>query len=624
MLLAFALAGWGAAPAAEAAFGPLGDDFRLSFMGPAGDKTYTVGPPSTAYNPTANEYLVVWSGVGRPTFIAAEIEIFAQRVSASGAPVGQPIRVSEMGPDTSFDYRAVDPSVAYNSEDDQYLVTWSGDDDTGSLGDDELEIFGQRLTAAGVQTGANDFRLSDMGPDGDTAYRADDPSVVYNRAASEYLVTWSGDDDTGSLVDGELEIFGQRLTAAGAPAGLNDFRVSDMGADGFTDYGAFEPSVANSAADNEYLVTWSGDDIAGALADEEFEIFGQRLTAAGAGTGANDFRISDLGPDGDADYEAFGQRVVYNSADDEYLVTWVGDDDTAPLVDNEYEVFGQRLSAAGAEAGANDFRISGMGPDGSIQYGAVDLSLAYSSARDEYLVTWSGEDDSAPLADEEFEIFGQRLTATGAEVGTADFRISDMGPDGDTAYGAGVPSVAYNSADDQFLVTWKSDDDTAPLVDDEFEIFGRRLGDTPSPGGVGTPGGGTAGGGTAGGAGPAAFGARTLVTLRLAARRIPASGPLAVRVANANGFEITGRLSGRTANPVGARRRHIGLKAKAFTIGATAKKTVRLRLPRPLRRLLRSHRKLKLRLTAQVKDPAGNSRSAKQKVTPRLKTKRRN
>ena len=46
--------------------------------------------------------------------------------------------------------------------------------------------------------------------------------------------------------------------------------------------------------------------------NNEFEIFGQRLTAAGAGAGANDFRVSDMGPDGNPNYEAFTPSVAYN------------------------------------------------------------------------------------------------------------------------------------------------------------------------------------------------------------------------------------------------------------------------------------------------------------------------
>ena len=120
------------------------------------------------------------------------------------------------------------------------------------------------------------------------------------------------------------------------------------------------------------------------------------------------------------------------------------------------------------------------------------------------------------------------------------------------------------------------------------------------------------------------FGARTLVTLRLAARRIPAKGPLKVRVANGNGFVVTGRLSGQTTKPVSvSRKRRITLKAGAFSVGAKAKETVKLRLPRALRRLLKRKGKLSLRLTATVKDPAGNIRTVKKKVAPRLKGKRR-
>ena len=63
------------------------------------------------------------------------------------------------------------------------------------------------------EVGENDFRLSDMGPDGTTLYAALNPSVAYSSISGEYLVAWSGDDDTGFLVDDELEIFGQRYTS---------------------------------------------------------------------------------------------------------------------------------------------------------------------------------------------------------------------------------------------------------------------------------------------------------------------------------------------------------------------------------------------------------------------------
>ena len=487
--LAFALG-----PAsAKAAFGPLGDDLRISFMGPNGSTAYSAEYPSVAHNPGASECLVVWSGEALTTPLGEiETEVFAQRVSTNGALLGGPIRVSDMGPDGDASYEASSPRVAYSRANDQYLVTWEGDDNTAPLVDDEFEVFGQLLGATGGAVGVNDFRISDMGPDGDVSYDASSSSVSYNSADSLWLVTWRGDDNTPPLVDNEFEVFGQVLTAAGIQAGANDFRISDMGPDANPSYDASNPSVAYSSADNQFLVIWYGDDDSAPLVDNEFEVFGQRLTNFGAEGGANDFRVSDMGPDANPSYGAFNPSVAYGSADNQFLVTWYGDDDTPPLVDNEYEIYGQRLDRTGVQVGVNDSRVSDMGPDGNANYGAFSPSVAYSSADNQFLVTWSGDDNTAPLVESESEIFGRLLGATGGAAGSNDLRISDVGPNGDANYDASNPSVAYSSADDQFFVTWWGDDNTPPLVDDEEEIFGRRLGQPPPPppGGGGTPGGG--------------------------------------------------------------------------------------------------------------------------------------
>ncbi|MGB5259356.1 MAG: hypothetical protein WBO34_02400, partial [Gammaproteobacteria bacterium] len=127
------------------------------------------------------------------------------------------------------------------------------------------------------------------------------------------------------------------------------------------------------------------------------------------------------------------------------------------------------------EIGTNDFRISDMGPDGDDNYSAGDPAVAYNAMANEYLVVWRGDDDTAALVDNEYEIFGQRINAdTGLELGM-DFRISDMGPDGDVNFSADAPAVVYNATADEYLVVWGGDDDTAPLVDNEYEIFGQRI-----------------------------------------------------------------------------------------------------------------------------------------------------
>ena len=95
-------------------------------------------------------------------------------------------------------------------------------------------------------------------------------------------------------------------------------------------------------------------------------------------------------------------------------------------------------------------------------------------------------------------------------------------------------------------------------------------------------------------------------------------------VANANAFAVAGSLSGNTAKPVAARRKRRvrDCGAKPLQVGAHARKTVKLKLPASLRRLLKRNGKLTLRLSARVRDPAGNTRTVAKKVSPRLKRPR--
>jgi VCBS repeat protein len=114
--------------------------------------------------------------------------------------------------------------------------------------------------------------------------------------------------------------------------------------------------------------------------------------------------------------------------------------------------------------------------------------------------------------------------------------------------------------------------------------------------------------------GPAGFGAATKVSVKLAAGRIRARGPLRVLVSNANAFGVTGTLSGRAA---GAR-----LRRKRFSVAAGGRRTVALALPKAVRRTLARRKKVVLRLSASVVDPAGNRRTVARRVVPRLKKRR--
>jgi hypothetical protein len=397
---------------------------------------------------------------------------------------------------------------------------------------------------------------------------------------------------------------------AGGPLG-GQVRVSQAGPDGDPAFLAVAPAVAYNSAAQQFLVVWVGD----TATVKEREIWGRLLDGSGSPLGGQ-FRISDMGPDGDPAYGATAPAVAYNPTADEYLVSWHGRDNTTPLVNGEEEIFVQRLSATGSQLGTNDARISSMGPDGDPAYDADRPAVAYNPTANEYLVSWHGSDNTTPLVVDEFEIFVQRLSATAGQLGTDDARISSMGPNGDPAYDAGEAAVAYNATANEYLVTWRGDDNTGPLVDNEREIFARRVlaGAPPAPAPPGAP----------PGADTRAPAVRFIgKALTLGKRRL-LQIPLRCPVHEING--CTGTVTIRTATKVPGRflahgseraltltlakaRRVFFVKNKKFAIKGGQTKNVRVRLSKKNNAILRRAKKLRVQVITKAKDQAGNART---------------
>jgi len=345
----------------------IGADFRISDAGPNGDTTFEASYPAVAFNPTTQEFLVVWeANEGEPG--KADKEIFGQLISsATGAEVGpNDFQISEMGGLGDIDYQAEEPAVVYCPERDEFLVVWEGSDDRIGLALDEIEIFGQRLDHNGKQVGPDDFRISDMGPDGDDYFRAYGPAVAWSDLADHYLVAWPGYDVVPGVND--IEIFCQLLDADGSEVGPNDLLISEMGLPGVYLHLAFAPSVAFVRSSNEFVVVWYGDESYGTYTDRE--IFGQAIDAvSGYQRGEDDFRLSDMGPDGNSLYTAHHPDVAYNPRDGHYLTVWNGSDDSGGLSPYEREVFGQlanssvgvRYCTAGTSASGCQARIEATG-----------------------------------------------------------------------------------------------------------------------------------------------------------------------------------------------------------------------------------------------------------------------
>jgi uncharacterized repeat protein (TIGR01451 family) len=461
----------GLAPSAVA--GEVGtNDFRISQEAVAGG----VGFSSAAYDPATDQYLVVWSAAAVDSPPEAKYEIHGQFLDGrTGAEIGSDFLVVRHGAAGDVQTDAFNPDVVFDATRNEFVVVYVGSDDLNvdpNILADVREVYAQQISPAGAQVGA-ELRVSDLGTnDLDTNYDVTEPpDVVWNATDDEFLVVFGGDSDENGMVNGEQEIFEQRLGWSGTnlvEVGANDVQISDVGGvNGLSAFDANDPAVAWNSTDDTYLATWQADDTG---TDNAFRIYGQLLTAAGAETGTNDFLIGGAGAANDTTTETFVPDVGWNATSGTWLVVWEGDgaNGTAGSV-NDFEIWGQRLNPAGTPAGSVA-QLTQTGTPGTASH-AQDPALAWNSVSNEWLLTWVG-DFSGP----DQEIFGKRL---GPTLGVVEdtFRISDMGPDGE-ANAPLAPAVAYSErAVNGYLVTW-SGENHGVLPAGESEVWGQMVAPT--------------------------------------------------------------------------------------------------------------------------------------------------
>jgi len=343
---------------------PVGGDFRIS----GNNATNSELSPAVAYNPKANQYLVVWQD-GRDA--TRDWDVYGRRVSADGKPVGGDFRVS--GSEATSDERR--PAVAYNSVANQYLVVWQ---DGRSYATRGYDIFGRRVSADGKPVGG-DFRVSGSKAASDEG----SPAVAHNPKANQYLVVWQDRRNEGTRGS---DIYGRRVSAKGEPVG-GDFRVSGRNAT----VGEYSPTVAHDAKADQFLVVWADER---SWAARGSDIFGRRVSADGELVGG-DFRISGT----KATSDEHRPVVAYNSKANQYLVVWVDERNDAI---RGVDIFGRRVSAKGEPVGG-DFRVSGKEAISN----EWNPAAVYNVNKDEYFVVWMDERDEGTRG---WDIYGRRVT----------------------------------------------------------------------------------------------------------------------------------------------------------------------------------------------------------------------
>jgi len=373
------------------------------------------GELDVAYNLDDDEYLVVWGGYDSG---GASANLEGQRVAADGSLVGDLIVIAGASEDQTL------PAATYNQDAGEYLVVW-----TDYRNDDDGDVYGQRVAGDGSLLGDNFFIAA-------TEAVQDKPDVAYNPDDEMYLAVWR--DGRGELV----HVYGQIISGSGVLSGTN-FAIYEGGGDNY------DPRVAYSSQNGEYLVTWSW---------RGHDIYGQRLSGSGVlldnpGTPENEaspavaFIISNA---------ADNQNYPAVAADDvngaypapgggAMLVVWHDNRN-----DGYGDIYGQIIASDGSLSGG-DFVVAGMASTYQ-----VCPDLTYDPINDVYLAVW-GDGRGSDL-----DIYGQRVTPSGALSGT-NFVV-------DSASGTQeYPEVAANADAGGYLAAWRDWRQTTA------NIYGRRV-----------------------------------------------------------------------------------------------------------------------------------------------------
>jgi hypothetical protein len=387
--------------------------------------------PALAYNPAGGEFLVVW--VQRDVEGTTD-EVFGQRLDGAGERVGEPFRITHsvvMGGEAG----AERPVLAWSDAAEEFLVVYESD----RPGPDQIEIYGQRISAAGDLVG--DPERITFGGD-----RSTHPSIAYNPASAEHLVAWQA-NAAPFVVD--IDIHGQRFGHGPEGIGLSGpaIRISRM-SDPATNRTAAFPDVAADPATGDFLVVWQSD--GGGLPHLVTEIFGQRLGATGDEVGPDDFPISAMSASG-LDRIAVEAAVAHDPSAGDWLVTWAGDGDG--LQAEQFEIFAARVPAAGPVASA-PVRISDAGSEGAT---AREPAPVVAGAR--AVVAWR-----ASFGPGTFQVVASGLDPALPEPEPA-VPLSGVG-------GAQAPDAAHRALRDEVLLVWE-----------DVDILGQRW---STAGGVGT------------------------------------------------------------------------------------------------------------------------------------------
>jgi len=180
-----------------------------------------------AYNPTNNEFLVVWE---------RNTDINGRYAGGTGTPLGSPFTINSTSSEG-----AVDPNVAYNNAThNEYLVVWEDEDDST---ESHQKVIGRFV--AGNQGGVMGSNIDITTYDDDNG----DPDVSFCPARDAFLVVFENNEENS--IEGRYvtpDSLDSIFSISPDPDPANEFHQRD------------DPSIEFGSVNSTFLVTFENED----------------------------------------------------------------------------------------------------------------------------------------------------------------------------------------------------------------------------------------------------------------------------------------------------------------------------------------------------------------------------
>ncbi|QIM42448.1 cadherin domain-containing protein [Leclercia adecarboxylata] len=374
----------------------MGDPVQL-----ASGATYTVMSSSDSILSVtalndAGAYAVAWIGKDGTSSYSS---IFAQSFNADGTPLSAVAQLD--GVASAHDLA---PQIA-TLADGGYIVSWS----INSGG-----IYVQRFDDTGVAVG-NTVPLAVSGSSGNAS-----PQVTVLDNGS-YVVTWQG------YTTGDYHIYVQQFDATG-----NGTTPVMLDATTGTSNSYENLPQITALANGGYVVTWSGYNYSGSNYNNSTYV--QQFDGTGSRVGG----IVVL--DGSSNANNGGSYTypyVAALADGGYAITWMEYDNTNGYYN--YKVYVQQFSAGGSKVGAT---VQLDAPHNSTSNDRDQFPRITALGDGGYAVTWMS------IGSSNWDIYVQKFNASGVAVGDM-VRLEASGGASDL-----YPQVTAVGADGEYMVTW--------------------------------------------------------------------------------------------------------------------------------------------------------------------------